>query len=273
MTNRRAPAEFYGRIATEKPPRGWSRFLSRQYCPFLGRTCKKPRKSQPEQTTGACILQYGQRYVIVCPERFLQGDQVFLSVLPLLKRAERYAAVPEVRVPAGSLDWLVVSLTGEEVVDYAGLELQTLDTTGTGAVWDARVDLAAGRMRDSYGFGLNWRMSAKTILVQMLHKAPTFDALHKKVVLALQNPFFEYLRREFTTQHLVPAVASHTVHFHVYDCLNINNVLRLSLVDRLSCSLQGLELMLRQADRPQVSEADIVAAIKARLPKARMLSM
>jgi hypothetical protein len=233
---------------------------------------QETEEERPAQTIGACVLQQGEQYLVICPERFLQDDQVFLSVVPLLRKGERYAAVPEVRLPGGSVDWFVVSLRADDVVDYAGVELQALDTTATGHVWTARSDLLKGRMESSYPFGLNWRMSAKTILVQMLHKAPSFNSLGKKLVLAVQTPFFDYVRREFSSDHLVPAVPRHTVHFHAYDCLCINDRLRLSLASKWSCSLQGLELMLRQSARPEISEAEVIAAIRARLPRARLLA-
>ncbi len=272
MRKRRVPAEFYGHLAEAAPIRRVRRALAAQHCPFVGNRCKKPRKSDPTQTIGACVLQYGEQYIVICPERFLQDEQVFLSVVPLLRKGTRYAAVPEVRVPGGSVDWFVVSLRDDDVVDYAGVEFQALDTTATGHVWTARNDLSKGKMAEDYAFGLNWRMSAKTILVQMLHKAPTFDSLGKKIVLAVQRPFFEYIRREFASDHLVPAVPRHAVHFHTYDCLCINDRLRLSLASKWSCSLEGLELMLKQSARPEISEAEVIAAIKARLPRARLLA-
>ena len=73
------------------------------------------------------------------------------------------------------------------------MELQTLDTTGT--VWPERQrllgELAVPREDNaeasSKSFGMNWKMTAKTILVQMHHKSQTFEHLNKKLVLVVQD--------------------------------------------------------------------------------------
>ncbi|MGH9931853.1 MAG: hypothetical protein ACREA9_21860, partial [Pyrinomonadaceae bacterium] len=44
-----------------------------------------------------------------------------------------------------------------------------------------------------YKYGINWKMSAKTILVQMHHKAAAFESIGKKLVLAVQTEFFRYI--------------------------------------------------------------------------------
>jgi hypothetical protein len=93
--------------------------------------------------------------------------------------------VPEVAMPGGSIDYFVVSSNDEEITDYAGIEIQGLDTTGSGGIWGAREDLLRGELAPPYQYGINWKMSAKTILVQMHHKAAAFEALGKKLILVL----------------------------------------------------------------------------------------
>ena len=44
--------------------------------------------------------------------------------------------VPEMTVPGGSIDYCLASVHLGKVVDFAGIELETLDTTGT--VWPER---------------------------------------------------------------------------------------------------------------------------------------
>ena len=81
------------------------------------------------------------------------------------------------------MDYFVVSVRGDRIADFVGVELQTLDTTGT--VWPERQRLLAEltvRREDneeasSKPFGMNWKMTAKTILVQMHHKSQVLSEL------------------------------------------------------------------------------------------------
>jgi hypothetical protein len=65
-----------------------------------------------------------------------------------------------------------------------GIELQTLDTTGT--VWPTRQrflaskgfdDIPRAELENTKTYGMNWKMTAKTILVQLHHKIQTFDTV------------------------------------------------------------------------------------------------
>ena len=60
---------------------------------------------------------------------------------------------------------------------------------GNGRAAMAREDVEC---RDS--FGMNWKMTAKTILVQLHHKVDTFENLNRKLVLVLQQPLLDYMR-------------------------------------------------------------------------------
>ena len=104
--------------------------------------------------------------------------------------------VSEISIPGGSVDYFLVSAKEGKVKDFVGIELQTLDTTGT--VWPERQRLlkeldiprADNAERSTNSFGMNWKMTAKTILVQMHHKAQTFEHVHKKLVLVVQDKLF-----------------------------------------------------------------------------------
>jgi hypothetical protein len=159
-------------------------------------------------------------------------------------------------------------MRGDQVVDYLGLEIQSLDTTGSGGIWNAREDLYGGNLQEQYPYGINWKMSAKTILVQMHHKAESFEALGKKLVLVLQQPFFDYVSREFQATHLQTARPEDSVHFHVYDCVELNRKVRLRLLDRKSTNVLGIERMLKLGKGAGISEQEVIRRIKAKLPSA-----
>ena len=77
--------------------------------------------------------------MMICPFRLLERNQSFVDCLHLLSAHEPgnvLHVVPEVSVPGGSVDYLLASVRNRRVVDFVGVELQTMDTTGT--VWPAR---------------------------------------------------------------------------------------------------------------------------------------
>ena len=121
------------------------------------------------------------------------------------------------------------------MVDFVGIELQTMDTTGT--VWPARQAFlaevgalqAGDDLPDSKPYGFNWKMTAKTILMQMHHKLGTFEHVNRRLVLALQTPLLNYMQREFNFGHLSsPPSMSDSLHFHAYS-LEPSSAERMSL--------------------------------------------
>lgn len=64
---------------------------------------------------------------------------------------------------------------------------------------------------------MNWKMTAKTILVQMHHKIETFEHVHKKLVLVIQDKLLQYMSKEFNFSHLKsPALLGDSMHLHAY---------------------------------------------------------
>jgi len=264
------PLEFYGHSAFTG--RNWKKILTEQQCPFLGRKCIKQRKSDPEQTIGTCIVGYQGKSLIVCPKRFLENHQIFLDSIGLLTaRGSQFLILPEVAMPGGSVDYFLVAMRGDHVIDYLGLEIQSLDTTGSGGIWNAREDLYSGNLQERYQYGINWKMSAKTILIQMHHKAESFETLGRKLVLVLQQQFFDYVSREFQAAHLQTARTEDSVHFHIYDCVELNRKFRLRLLDRKSTNVLGIERMLKLGKGTGISEQEVIQRIKAKLPSAIQL--
>ncbi|MGP8124513.1 MAG: NotI family restriction endonuclease [Nitrososphaerales archaeon] len=262
------PLEFYGQPTALRL--NWKDELTKEHCPFLGRKCVKLRKSNPSQSIGACLVGYGEKPLIICPHRFLQHDRIFLDSLHLLARGLEYYVVPEITMPGGTIDYFLVASNGVEIRDYLGLEVQSLDTTASGGIWDARVDLSNGELRDAYQYGINWKMSAKTILIQMHHKSAAFEGLGKKLVLAIQSEFYDYLTKAFRTRQINEASEHDSIQFHIYDCVNLNNRYALTLRSRKSTDVVGVEEMLGTRP-PTISEEEVLNKIRAKLPQARRL--
>ncbi len=156
----------------------WERLLADQQCPFIEKKCHKVRKSQPEISIGICAVSHGRESVpiIICPNRFLERRQIFVDCLHLLKAhspGQELHVVPEVGVPGGSVDFLLASTLDGRVRDFVGIEIQALDTTGT--VWPERqrllrdlgFDVEDADIHSDKLYGMNWKMTAKTLLVQL----------------------------------------------------------------------------------------------------------
>jgi len=133
------------------------------------------------------------------------------------------------------VDYFLVSAKDGKVKDFVGIELQTMDTTGT--VWPERQRLLKelgyqvdeADIQNKRTYGMNWKMTAKTILIQMLHKSETFESLNKHLVLIIQEPFFDYIKREFSFNNISSARVGDPVHIHSYDIKENQGKLKLSL--------------------------------------------
>lgn len=269
--------ELFGYPTTGGARVPWDAVVKNQQCPFVERTCIKIRKSRPDISIGTCSVLHGKedQPIVICPLRLLQHGRVFMDCLHLLALHEpgnEIHVVPEVSVPGGSVDYVLVSARDGRVRDMVGIELQTLDTTGT--VWLARqrflTDVSAGTVREDdlrrRGYGINWKMTAKTILVQLHHKIQTFEGMGKHLVLVIQDQLLNYLRREFEFGHVVGARSGDPMHFHVYEMKQRSDgshSLRMTL--RLSTNSEGIAKCLELQAEPRVGLDKLVRQLEDKL--------
>lgn len=280
-----AIAELFGRPST-RTGIDWARTVADQGCPFLGRTCYKVRKSEPEVSIGSCTVLHGKPRspIMICPARLLEHRQIFsdcLHLLDLHERGNELHVVSEVSVPGGSVDYFLVSVRGTAIVDFVGIELQTLDTTGT--IWPERqrllhrleVRVADGPSPSGKSFGMNWKHTAKTTLVQLHHKVETFEHIDRKLVLVLQDVLMDYMAREFDFRHLMrPAALRDAMHFHPYVMTgNRNGGYRLSPGSRFSTNAAGIERCLDLRADTRVELPEISSALRMRIGPATKLNL
>lgn len=272
--------ELFGK-ATDKKGTDWKTLIAGQACPFIAKRCYKVRKSDPGISIGTCTVLYGKapEPVIICPTRLIERGQIFTDCFHLLTTHEpgnELHIVPEVSIPGGSVDYFLVSVKDGKVRDFVGVELQTLDTTGS--VWPARQRLLKelGVPRADKGedldttYGMNWKMTAKTILVQMHHKAQTFEHVNKKLVLVIQDKLLAYMTREFKFDHLKnPAALGDAVHLHAYKMAEeVGGDFRLSMANRLSTDTDGIGTCLGLQAEARVELAEILTALQAKISPA-----
>jgi len=265
----------------------WRDLTRQQHCPYLDRTCIKVRKSEPDIAIGSCTVRYGAEHksVIICPYRLLDRKQIFTDCIHLLtlhQPGNEFHIVSEFSVPGGSIDYFLVSAKKGKVEDFVGIELQTLDTTGT--VWPERQRFLKEHgltvdPRDADSpktFGMNWKMTAKTILVQLHHKIETFEGIGKHLVLAVQNHLLDYMRREFAFSHLTAARLGDPMHIHSYSLTpsaGSSPRLTLELVDRVSTDTKGIASCLGLQVSPKVELDVIIRMLESKISADTLFSI
>ena len=220
---------------------------------------------------------------MICPYRLLERKQVFLDCLHLLRHdpGDELHIVPEVLVPGGSVDYFLTVVADGTVTDFLGVELQAMDTTGS--IWPARqrfIQAVAGpdSVAEERGFyhttlGMNWKMTAKTTLVQLHHKIQTFEALGKHLVLCVQDELLEYLRRNFEFEHLAQARRGHSMHFHVYALERRVAGYSIKLASRYSTDAEGVGICLGLKAEPKVELGRIVERLEGKVSQETLFSL
>lgn len=269
--------ELFG-LSTRQRQSNWDKAIERQQCPFIGKKCYKVRKSDPATSIGTCSVSYGREAqpIMICPARLLDKRQIFIDCLHLLGSHEpgnELHVVPEVTVPGGSVDFFLVSAKKRKVRDFVGIELQTLDTTGT--IWPERqrllreLNVKRSDQAESSDrpFGMNWKMTAKTILIQVHHKVRTFEHVNRKLVLVVQDVLLEYMRKEFSFGHLSdPALIGDTMHIHAYGLDEAeDHSFQLQLGRRISTDSAGVGRALGLQTEAKVELEEIIKTLEGKL--------
>ena len=272
-------SEFFG-LNCRDTSLNFKNAMDSQLCPYTQRICTKMRKSDPDIKIGTCSVRYQDQDVIICPFRLLEHNQIFIDCLHLLTMHEpgnELYLIPEVQIPGGHVDYFLVSAKNKKVKDFIGIELQTMDTTGT--VWPERqkflieqgiaVDPADLTSRKSYG--MNWKMTLKTILIQMHHKSETFENLNKHLVLIIQKPLYEHMINDFNFDGIDGVRLGDPVHIHSYNFEQENNSLHLSLHTRVSTDSAGIARCLGLNAERKVEIGDLIRALELKLIEANRL--
>jgi len=274
--------ELYGNSTISKV--NWDEIVSTQHCPFINRKCIKVRKSEAENTIGTCTVLYGKQPqpIMICPHRLLERRQIFIDCLHLLTLHEpgnELHIVSEVSIPGGSVDYFLVSRKSKKIVDFVGIELQTLDTTGT--VWTERqrflkehgIKVKSKDSNSDKSFGMNWKMSAKTILVQLHHKVQTFESINKRLVLIIQNNFMDYMKKEFRFDHLNNSRLGDSMQLHTYQLSQTQDGnYEIQLSNRYSTDSNGIAESLGLQASPKVELEQIIQVIETKISKETLFT-
>ncbi len=276
--------EFFT-YSTDSQSVNWDGVTTSQACSYLNKKCVKTRKSDSAVSIGTCTMKYGQEAsdVIICPHRLLEKRRIFLDCLHLLTQHEPgndFHIVPELTIPGGNVDYFLVSVRNGVIRDFVGIELQTMDTTGT--VWPERQRflqqtglLGSDAVIAGTSFGMNWKMTAKTTLVQLHHKIDTFQHIGKHLVLVLQDHLLAYLRREFSFGHFSsPALVGDSMHIHAYHLNKVaQEIYTLQLHERISTDSDGIARCLGLQAQARVELEIIIKSLAAKISDKTLFSL
>lgn len=273
--------ELFG-IYTKRSDLDWKQVIMNQHCPYTAKKCVKVRKSKADVSIGICTIEYGKSDgIMICPHRLLERRQIFTDCVHLLTLHEpgnELHLLSEVTIPGGSVDYFLVSARNSKVHDFVGIELQTLDTTGS--LWSERSSFVQSKgftvSEDELApksYGMNWKMSAKTILVQMHHKIQTFEHLNKHMVLVIQDCFKEYMTKEFNFAHMRQSRLGDSFHIHTYSLDEDENMMRLHFKDRFSTDANGIALCLGLQAEAKVELEAIIKNLEARISETSVIKL
>lgn len=272
-------SEFFG-LNCKDDKQNFQNAMFNQMCPFTGKACTKMRKSNPNIKIGTCSVKYQSQEVIICPFRLLEHNQIFIDCLHLLTMHEpgnELYLIPEVQIPGGHVDYFLVSAKNKKVKDFIGIELQTMDTTGT--VWPERqrflkecgIDVSDEDIQNKKSFGMNWKMTLKTILIQMHHKSETFENLNKHLVLIVQKPLYEHMKSDFNFNNIKGVRIGDSVHIHSYDFVEESMRLHLSLDTRVSTDTAGIAECLGLNAESRIELQELIKILEPKLIDANRL--
>ncbi len=251
------PIEVFGRVYTDASDEAVHE-RKKQYCPYLGRECTKPRKSEPHIKVGICSVGYkgsftdSYRPIIICPFRFLE-DIVFKSIQDrFFPDWKNIKWVKEVNMGvSGNVDYVAIKIdeNTNTPVDFFCVEFQANGTTGSpyGYVKDL---LQNGRYDHNYTFGLNWANEfMKTMMQQVYKKGNVINTWGRKIVFVIQDAAMEYLKSAVDTSDL-RCNMDDPVHFMTYseNWDEESSAYRLKPAEWLSADLEGINKILAGAN-------------------------
>ena len=153
-----------------------------------------------------------------------------------------------------------------------------MDTTGT--VWPERqlclyeLGLIPEEPQVDKLFGMNWKMTAKTILVQLHHKIQTFQSLNKHLVLVVQDPLLRYIEKEFSFEHIHKnPLLGDSMHFHSYNLMELDNRYKLKLESRFSTDSEGISRLLGLKANANVELEEILSILQSKISDATLLRL
>lgn len=122
-------------------------------------------------------------------------------------------------------------------------------------------------------YGMNWKMTAKTILVQLHHKVETLEHINKRFALVIQDCLLGYLQAEFNLDHVRGVRDGDTMHIHSYKLADLNGDLRIELDQRLSTDARGIAECLGIQAETKVELEVIIAELEKKISARTLMAI
>lgn len=171
-------------------------------CPYMNRACTKFNHDQ-SVTYGTCSVTSPYGDLPICPSRLYEknyetiraisqdafGDDIpFLLFDEFIEHRDTFdVGVVALGTNSGrevqvgrimSMDWVLAKIEGSTLVEYAGVEVQSIDITGNYRdAWHAYKSLGQTPGRNSIpssGHGLNWANVHKRLIPQLIRKSVVY---------------------------------------------------------------------------------------------------
>lgn len=237
----RSLVEVFGHAPNDTTPKA-RKYWELKACPFIGRACTKYDHANTI-CYGTCSVTNAGQDVVICPNRLYAnnyesirhvsedvfGKLPFMMFDEYIRKAtaslECVVALgqnsgKEVKLNKMSMDWVLAHIRKGKLVEYVGIEVQSIDITGNYrdawyAARDKKPDIPAS------GHGLNWANVHKRLMPQIIRKGLVYakSALVKKglffiVPEAVYQRFEEIIGSDIP---LEPAAGKGVISVFTYD--------------------------------------------------------
>lgn len=248
----------------------------KHWCPFVDKVCYKQSRLI-DYPFGVCSAHVNDDEVALCPRRFLDGHTVFTDIAQHhFKTINDILVFSEIRLEdVGSFDFVMVKHKpmSPEVEDFAAIEFQTGQTTGTGQLVQGLRDYLGGKslLEKSYRFGLNLYDIWKRSFTQILNKGVIMENWRKKIYWVVQEPVYKYFEARYNLQSpdLQP---DHSTIFALCDLKESGEIFELVVTRKISASMDQLFAAFR--NNPNIpSVAKFLEALKRKIDAEAHISL
>lgn len=238
------PSEIFGHYWRDTS--GMARLArKKRWCPLTDSKCFK-KSRLIDYPFGVCTAHIDGSEIALCPRRFLQDNIVFSDIAQHhFKTQDNILVFSEVGLSGiGNFDFVMVKHKplSMEIEDFAVIEFQTGQTTGTGKLVDGFKDfMKDGTLKRgaTYSFGINSYDIWKRTFTQILNKGIILEKWQRKIFWVVQDPIFDYFQRKFRLGDLKYS-SQHSTVFCCYDLQPKGRHLQLVSTRMRSSTIDGL---------------------------------
>ena len=197
-TTVRSLVEVFGYSPTDTTPTA-RKFWQLNACPFIGKACSKYDHTNTI-CYGTCSVTNTGQNVVICPNRLYAdgyatikrvsrevfGDVQFMLFDEYIKEVTKLGASlncvvalgqnsgKEVKLSKMSMDWVLAHIVDGALVEYVGIEVQSIDITGNYRdAWYAARDQKTNIPPSEHG--LNWANVHKRMIPQIIRKSLVYS--------------------------------------------------------------------------------------------------